>query len=124
MLWSDQMGISNLVGTTYADVTGSKYFCPVNARLREITVVIAGDAATSLIEGIDIRFNSPQWGRDLVVSASGAGIRTAPAVGVQSFKYQCDLPVSASIGIQIQLRNNVTSVTPHISIIGTFESAQ
>ncbi len=73
MLWSDQMGISNLTGTTYADVTGSKYFCPVNARLREITVVIAGDAATSLIEGVDIRFNSPQWGRDLVVSASGRG---------------------------------------------------
>jgi hypothetical protein len=97
----------------------------MNARLRAVKIVIGADAATSLTETCDIKLNSPQWGRDLVISASGAGLRTVPGQAqVDPVTYECDLPVSASIGIQIQGRWNVTAITPHVSILGLFESAQ
>lgn len=122
-LWWDQMGINNLTGTTYADVTGSKYTPVVDGRLRAVKLVMAGDAATSLNELSDVKLSSPEWGRDLVVSQGGGGLRTAPAFAVPDSIYECDLPVKASQGITIQARWNVTSVTPHQVIMGLFESS-
>ena len=122
-LWWDQMGINNLVGTTYAPVTGSKYTPIVDGRLRAVKLVMAGDAATSLLEECDVKLSSPEWGRDLVCSQGGGGIRTAPAVPVPDSIYECDLPVKATQGITISAQWNVTPVTPHMVIMGLFESS-
>ena len=123
-LWWDQMAIINLTGTTYASATGSKYTPVVDGRLRAVKIVTAGDSASSLMESLDVKLTSPEWGRDLVCSQGGAGLRTAPAFGINDATYEVDLPVKASQGITLEARWNVTATSPHAVVMGLFESNQ
>ncbi len=118
------MAIVNLTGTTYASATGSKYTPVVDGRLRAVKIVTAGDSASSLMELLDVKLSSPEWGRDLVVSQGGAGLRTAPAFGIENSTFECDLPVKASQGITLEARWNVTATSPHAVVMGLFESNQ
>ena len=122
-LWWDQMAIYNGTGTTYEALTGSKYTPVVDGRLRGVKLVQAGDAATTLAELADIKLSDPKWGRDFVCSQGAGGLRTAPAFPVPDSMYECDLPVLSSQGITIEGRWNVTPTTPHLVVMGLFESS-
>ena len=121
-LWWDNLGAINTTSTSYTSI-GSKYFAPVDCRLRMIRLSIAGDAATSLIESCTLRITSPEWGRSLVVGGAGAGLRTVPAIPIPNSNHETDLPVKASQGLDMQAKFNVTAVTPDIQVYGLFESA-
>ena len=109
------------VGTTYAACTGSPYTPNVNGRLRAIKLAASGQAATSLLEGLDVKITAPGWGVDLTVGAGGGGLRTAPAVPVAVAEFEVDLPVKTGVALTIQAKWNVTAVTPNVSVFAAFE---
>lgn len=118
------MGIINGVDTSYEAITGGPYTPIVGGRLVALKLVMAGDAATSLLEHLTVKLTSPKWGRDFVIAQAGAGLRTAPAFPIDEAMYECDLPVEDSQKITIQNVWNVTPTTPHVTLMGLFEAAQ
>ena len=117
------MGIINGVATTYEAITGGPYTPVVDARLVAVKLVMAGDAATSLLEHLSVKLTEPKWGRNFVVAQGGAGLRTAPAFPINEAMFECDLPVTATQKITIEDLWNVTPVTPHVTLMGLFEAA-
>ncbi|GAG65150.1 unnamed protein product, partial [marine sediment metagenome] len=69
------------------------------------------------------RLSSPLWGRPLVVTLEGGGLRTAPAVPIPKGVQNCDLPVKAGNKITAEIKNvtSETPVTPNYQLIGVFE---
>ena len=119
-VWHDQLGVSIVTGTTWTAVTGSPYMPQADARLRKIILALSGDAATSLIERFDLRLKCKTFGGvDEVISVDGGGIHTATRMPV-NIELDVDLPVKAGVPITIEAKNNITSVTPNIGIIGMF----
>ena len=124
-VWWDELAIINNTGTSYAAVSsGSPYSPIVDGRLIGVMIVFAGDAATSLMEALSVKLQYPTWGRDMILGGGGGGIRTAPAFPVSNAMYECDLPVEANKNITMQALWNVTAVTPHVLLMGLFESNQ
>lgn len=121
-VWWDELGIVNGVATTYEAISSGSYTPVVNARLVAIMLVMAGDAATSLLEHLSVKLQEPKWGRDFVCAQGGAGLRTAPAFPIANAMFECDLPVTSTQKITILDRWNVTPTTPHVTVMGLFEA--
>jgi hypothetical protein len=119
----DEMAISTSTATSYVDMAGSPYTPKGTGILRAVKLVLAGDAATSLIENVTVKMSCQAWGVDLVISGAGGGVRTAPAVPIPPVVQECALPVSAANPIQIQVKHytGATPVTPRIQVLGAFE---
>lgn len=123
MIYSDEMAVSVSAALTYADMSGSPYSPLKNGRLRKVILVIGGDAVTSLIEMVVVRLTCPDWGVPITVATSGNNLRTAPTTPIRSAEQVCDVPVTQSSKITIQVKNETaaTPVTPRYSLIGVFE---
>ena len=123
VIYSDAMGTSVTVTTSYVEMTGSPYTPPLDGRLIQVKLLAVGDAATALIEGVTALISSPLWGVPLTVSVAGGGIRTAPAVPIPKGVQNCDLPVKTGNKITCQLKNVTgdTPVTPTYQLVGVFE---
>lgn len=123
------IGHYNGESQTYEALAGafqtSPYTPDEDARLRGIRVLVGGEAATSLVEGIQVRLTCTTFKPNTIhVNAMGNGLRTAPATpqGVP-VDYEVDQPVKSGVPITLEARHNVaTAVTAQAFIMGLFES--
>lgn len=107
-------------GTTAAAGT---YAPSTPGRLIHVTVLMSGQAATSLIEEMRVELSSIPWTPNLIrLTAVGGGIRTAPAVPIYDQDWIVDEPVLPQQPITANYVFNVTAVTPNIIIMGTFST--
>lgn len=123
------IGHYNGESQTYEALAGtfqtSPYTPDEDARLRGIRVLVGGEAATSLVEGMQVRLTCTTFKPNTIhVTAMGNGLRTAPATpqGVP-VDYEVDQPVKSGVPITLEARHNVaTAVTAQAFIMGLFES--
>lgn len=92
-------------------------------RMVGIKIIVGSQAATSLIEGAQIRLTCTDWSPNMMSFAvSGTGLRTAPGTPPPQFDYVVDQPVTQSSRITLEGINLVaTAVTVSIQVIGCFE---
>jgi len=102
----------------------SPYSHDENATLVGVRVMVAPEAATSLVEGFQIRLSCAAWKPNVMhVAGIGNGLATAPAVPAPVIDYPCNQPVQAGVPITIEGRHAVaTAVTANIIIMGQFVS--
>ena len=122
--YTDEMGYTTGVATTYTAMTGSPYSPLKGGRLKQIRLYLAGDAASSLIEKVTVKLTCPDWGLPVIVSAVGGGLRTATCPPIPVEIMDCDLPVTQSSKITIEYKHDTgaTPVTPRINVIGCFDA--
>src|SRR3989304_1836024 len=84
--------------TTLAQMNSGKtatvgnYSPPVDGTIKEIALVIAPTAATSLVEGIRVELESSDWSPNrLEFVVQGSGLRTAPGGPPHPFVYDVNL---------------------------------
>ncbi len=118
---------TDLVGRTVgvvidADTAMADWVPPTDGRLIEITVVVGGIAATTLIENGYIRLACQSFGGvDMYAPFDGAGVFTAPGRMSQIHKTQCDLKVVAGKNVRVFYYHNVLPTTPEITVFGKVE---
>lgn len=122
-MYSDEIGTSVSVTTTYVEMTGSPYSPLLSGRLIQVKLNASGDAATALIENVTVQLSSAKWRVPLVVAIVGAGLRTAPGFPIPIGVQNCDLPVETGVQIKAEVKNVTgdTPVTPRYQVIGVFE---
>lgn len=123
------IGHYNGESQTYEALAGafqaSGFSPPMKGRLKGIRIIVGGEAATSLIEGIEFRLSCPLWTPNVMeIAAMGNGLRTVPATGENiPVDYEVDQPVEPGNPITIEGRHNVaTAVTCQAFLMGLFES--
>jgi len=123
MIYSDEIGHSVSVLTSFHEMTGSPYTPPKDGRLVQVKLGASGDAVTSLIENVTVRLTCPMWGVPLYVTTEGANIRTATTPPIPKGVQNCELPVKTGNKITAELMNRTgaTPVTPRYQLIGVFE---
>lgn len=113
---------------TYEALAGgfqaSPYTPDEKATLIGIRLVYAGEAATSLVEGYQIRLTCTTFKPNTIhVVGMGSGLRTAPAVPVPPVDYAISQPVEAGVPITLEGRHvPATAVTANILVMGLFSS--
>lgn len=114
--------------TTYEALAGafqtSPYMPDEDARLRGIRLMCAPEAATSLVEGFQLRLTSTTFKPNTIhVCGIGNGLATVPSIPAPVIDYDVDQPVRSGVGITIEGRHAVaTAVTANILVMGLFES--
>lgn len=123
MIYSDEIGSSVSVATSFVEMTGSPYTPPKDGRLVQVKLGASGDAATSLIENVTVMLTAPLWGVPLYVTLEGGGLRTATCPPIPKGVQNCDLVVKTGNKIKAELLNKTgaTPVTPRYQLIGVFE---
>lgn len=124
------IGHYNGESQTYEALAGafqtSPYTPDEDARLRGLRVLIGGEAATSLVEGVQFRLTCTTFKPNTIhVAAMGNGLRTVPTSGQQGkpVDYEIDQPVRSGVPVTIEARHNVaTAVTAQAFLLGLFES--
>lgn len=122
------IGHYNGEATTYEALAGtfqtSPYNHDENAKLKAIRVVANGEAATSLMEGIQFRLSCTAWKPNVMhVVGSGNGLCTVPKIPPPVLDYEVDEPVQVGVPITIEARHAVaTAVTCNVLLLGLFES--
>lgn len=109
-----------LAGTFQA----SPYMPDEDAQLIGIRVIPCSEAATSLMEGFQIRMTSTTFKPNTIhVAGCGTGLRTAPAFPMPSYDYRVNQPVKSGVPITLEGRHAVaTAVTANIIVMGEFQS--
>lgn len=122
------IGHYNGESQTYEALAGtfqtSPYIPDMDGTLKGVRVLVGGEAATSLVEGMQFRLTSTTFRPNtLHVAAMGNGLRTAPATPQGApIDYEFDEPVKSGVPITIEGRHNVaTAVTAQAFIMGLFE---
>lgn len=114
--------------TTFEALAGtfqsSPYMPDENARLLGIRLLTAPEAATSLVEGFQLRLTSTTFKPNTIhVAGIGNGLATVPAIPAPVVDYQVDQPVNSGVPITLEGRHAVaTAVTANIIVMGLFES--
>jgi len=123
MIYSDEMGYSVSVTTSFVEMTGSPYTPLKTGRLIQVKLGASGDAVTTLIENVTVKLTSPLWGVPLYVTVEGNNLRTATTPPIPKGVQNCDLPVQlgSKITIEVMNRTGATPVTPRYQLIGVFE---
>lgn len=124
------VGHYNGESQTYEALAGtfqtSPYVPDEDGRLIGLRVMIGGEAATSLVEGVQFRLTCTQFKPNTIhLAAMGNGLRTVPTSGGQGspVDYEVDQPVKAGVPITIEGRHNVaTAVTAQAFVMGLFQS--
>lgn len=122
------IGHYNGESQTYEALAGtfqaSPYTPDENARLLGLRLLIGGEAATSLVEGVQIRLTSTTFKPNTIhITGEGNGLRTAPATPQHVIDYEVDQPVHAGVPITLEGRHTVaTAVTNNCFVMGFFES--
>lgn len=102
--------------TAMADWTPSH-----KGRLKAITVLAGGIAATTLIENGYIRLSSSGFGGvDMVAPFDGHGLFTAPRTGNAFTRTECDLAITQT-PIRVFYYHNVLPTTPEITVFAEIE---
>lgn len=113
--------------TTYGPVAGaaapSPYVPDVDAQLVGIRLIPGRQAATSLVNGQQIRMTCTTFTPNTIhVASSGSGLQTAPVTQPTTVDYEVNQPVKAGVPITIEGRNTyANAVTPDTLIMGLFE---
>lgn len=113
---------------TYEALAGgfqaSPYTPDEDARLKGLRLIVAGEAATSLTEGMMLRLTCTTFKPNTIhVAGAGNGLATAPAFKTSPFDYEVDQPVKSGVPITIEGRHAVaTAVTHNSMLLGLFES--
>jgi hypothetical protein len=114
-----------IVGFVPADTAPISPYTPlVDGRLIQVKLMVAGDAVTTLIEGVMVRLTSPSFGTLPVhIVVSGNNLRTAPTTNIPIGVQNVDLPVNTGSRIVVEILHITggTPVTPQIVVIGVFE---
>lgn len=102
----------------------SPYTPDVPSRLKGIRVIVNGEAATSLTEGVQYRLTCTIWKPNRIdVGGSGNGLRTVPATPQPPIDFEVDQPCAPSVPITIEARHAVaTAVTHNSMLFGLFEA--
>lgn len=114
--------------STYSACAGAGQTSPYtpieNAKLIGIRVSIAGEAATSLVEGVQVKLTSSTFKPNSIeVGGIGNGLRTAPAMAQIPLDWAVDQPVVAGVPITVEARClSGTPVTNRTLIWGCFVS--
>lgn len=122
------IGHYNGEATTYEAMAGtfqtSPYTPDEDARLVGIRVMVAPEAATSLVEGFQIRLTCTTFKPNTIhVCGIGNGLATVPAIPAPVVDYEVDQPVKSGVPITIEGRHAVaTAVTMNALIMGMFQS--
>lgn len=122
------LGHYNGEAQTYEALAGtfqtSPYTPDEDARLVGLRVIVGGEAATSLVEQLQLRLTCTTFKPNTIhVGASGSGLRTAPAVQPQPVDFEVDQPVKSGVPITIEGRHAVaTAVTNNTVLYGLFVS--
>jgi hypothetical protein len=124
------LGHYDSVTTSYTACAGAKQTSPYtpdfSGRLVGLRGVVAGGAATSLVQHVQFKLTSTTFvPNEIHAAAQGAGIQTAPAVSMGPIlDWQVDQPVQAGVTIHVEGRNEAgaeTVVTPEVMLYGCFE---
>lgn len=122
------LGHYNGEAQTYEALAGtfqtSPYVPDCDGKLKGIRVLVGGEAATSLVEGVQFRLSCTTFTPNVIhVAAEGNGLATAPAFPKQVVDYEVDQPVKSGVPITIEGRHTVaTAVTCNCFLMGLFES--
>lgn len=114
--------------TSYAAAAGtlqaSPYTPPENAKMTGIRVIPCRTAATTLLDGLQIKLTCTTFKPNSIeVACNGSGLQTAPAFPVRPIDYDVDQPVQAGVPITIESRNvNGSAVTVDVLVLGRFEN--
>lgn len=124
------MGEYDAVSDTWTDFaggSGASPFKPVeDARMKGVRVCQNRDAATSLVDHVQVRMISPSFGPGIVdFGVQGSGLQTAPAFAAYN-DWECDLPVKGGNEITLQGRNigADTQVTVSVVVYGYFDNGK
>ena len=113
---------------TYSAAAGalqtSPYTPDETAKLVGLRVIPVGEAASSLIRGVQFRLTSTTFKPNTIHAfGSGNGLQTVPQVSELIQDYEVDQPVVAGVPITIEGRNDVaTAVTVSCYLMGMFMS--
>lgn len=113
---------------TYEALSGgfqaSPYTPDEDARLTGLRIMVAPEAATSLVEGFQIRLTCTTFKPNTIhVGGIGNGLATVPAIPAPVIDYPVDQPVKSGVPITLEGRHTVaTAVTMNALILGQFES--
>jgi hypothetical protein len=104
----------------------SPYTPDETARLVGLRAIPSGEAATSLVRGVQFRLTcttfTPNTIHAMVVSN---GIQTAPLVPSPSLDYEVNQPVVAGVPVTIEAKNDVaTAVTVAVFLMGCFDNGK
>lgn len=122
------IGHYNGEAQTYEALAGtfqtSPYTPDESGTLAGIRVMCAPEAATSLVEGFQIRLTCTTFKPNTIhVCGIGNGIATAPSIPAPVIDYAVNQPVQAGVPITLEGRHAVaTAVTANIIIMGLFVS--
>lgn len=122
------IGHYNGESQTYEAMAGtfqtSPYTPDEDARLIGIRVVPTSEAATSLMEGFQIRLTCTTFKPNTIhVCGAGTGLRTVPAFPIPALDFPVDQPVRSGVPITVEGRHTVaTAVTANVFIMGEFSS--
>jgi len=102
----------------------SPYTPDESAKLIGLRVIMGGEAATSLIRGVQFRLTCTTF-KPNTIHAFGedTGIQTALHPQPPTYDYEVNQPVVAGVPITIEAKNDVaTAVTVAVFLLGCFES--
>lgn len=128
-VYTDEMFNTQGESTSLADMNvGSSaavgnYTVAYNGRLAKVTLLWAGEAATSLAEAARVELECTIWVPNrLKFGIVMAGIRTAPAFPIAPVDWACDQMVSTDQAIKGQYIHNTaaTPITSNLRCYGTF----
>lgn len=100
----------------------SPYTPDMSGKLIGLRAIPVGEAATSLIRGIQWRLTCTTFNPNTIHAfVTGNGIQTAGMVTVVPLDYEVDQPVQAGVPITVEARNDVaTAVTVSCYLMGLF----
>lgn len=124
-VWVDQMFNIAANSTTLAGMNGGvtaavgPYNPAYNGRLIRATIMMVGQAATSLLEFLRVEMSCNIFIPNTIrLGGAGGAIRTAPAFPISPQIWDLDQPVQTTQGINANYLFSVTSVTPGIYVYG------
>jgi hypothetical protein len=102
----------------------SPYVPDERCNLRGIRVITGAEAATSLVEGVQIRLSCTGWKPNVMhVASTGNGLQTVPATAQLPYDYEVAQPCEPGVGITVESRHTIaTAVTANLMVMGYFES--
>ena len=124
------LGHYDSVTTSYTACAGTKQTSPYvpdfNGKLIGLLGLVAGGAATSLVQHVQFRLTCTTFRpNEIHAAAQGSGLQTAPAVKTgEQLYFEVEQPILAGIPIHVEGRNEAgaeTVVTPEVMLYGLFQ---
>ena len=107
-----------------ADTAMADWVPSVSGRLKKVSVIPGGIAATTLLENGYIKLTCSKFGGvDMYAPFNGGGVFTAPRMaGTAIQETECDLAIEAGVPVRVFYYHNVAPTTPEITVFGTVEA--